>query len=385
MPVRLLITPVLILSLAAFLYGAPPTKWWSDDVEKALAKAKDNRAQLEKAIASVPVEQRPGLTFLIANMPDSDLASLSAEFLLSNLELAYKARREVPWGKDIPEELFLNDVLPYANVDEKRDAWRQEFHDLCLPLVKECKTPTEAVQKLNGELFKKLNLGYSTQRKAPNQGPKESIELGKASCTGLSIVLSDACRSVCIPARLVGTPLWANKSGNHTWVEIWDKGWHFTGACEPDPSGLDRGWFVANAAQAKKDSPHAIYAASFKKTEQHFPLVWARNNKSVPGEDVSERYARPEPANSETVRVLVRVLDASKHRVAAKVTVTPSADPKKPLEGTSRGESADTNDLLSFNLPPGQEFVVTVGDVTKTIKTEKAGQEVTVEFVLPKM
>ena len=148
------------------------------------------------------------------------MRQLSAGFLKENLELAYKARNTVPWGKDIPEELFLNHVLPYANVDESRDPWRKEFMEMCLPMVKDCKTPAEAAQKLNSELYKKVKVGYSTQRKKANQSPKESMEQGKASCTGLSIILSDACRSVCIPARLVGTPLWSNKSGNHTWVEI---------------------------------------------------------------------------------------------------------------------------------------------------------------------
>ena len=41
-------------------------------------------------------------------------------------------------------------MLPYANVDEKRDAWRKEFFELCLPIAKECKTPGEAAHKLNG-------------------------------------------------------------------------------------------------------------------------------------------------------------------------------------------------------------------------------------------
>ncbi|MBN9120619.1 MAG: polyhydroxyalkanoate depolymerase [Planctomycetes bacterium] len=286
-----------LCAFCALVIGSPALaaepRWWSDDVEEALKGAKDNRKELEKALVDVPKDQRKGMAFLVENMPDADLASLKAEFLLTNCDLAYKARRELPWGKDVPEELFLNDVLPYANVDEKRDAWRKEFYEMCLPMVKDCKTPTEAVQKLNKELFAKLKLGYSTQRRAPNQSPKESIEQGKASCTGLSIVLSDAARSVCIPARLVGTPLWVDKRGNHTWVEIWDKGWHFTGACEPDPNGLDRGWFVGAASQAKKDVPeHAIYATSFKKTKQHFPLVWAANNRTVPGENVTDRYAR---------------------------------------------------------------------------------------------
>ena len=113
-----------------------PKSWWTEPVEKALVKAKDNRAELERALASVPQDQRKGMAFLIENMPDSDLKSLKADFLLNNTALAYKARNEVPWGKDIPEKLFLNDVLPYANVDEVRDAWRQEFYDLCMPIAK---------------------------------------------------------------------------------------------------------------------------------------------------------------------------------------------------------------------------------------------------------
>ena len=284
---------VVLLTTGAVRAAGPNDAWWPAEVERALAKAAGNRPELEKALAAVPQNQRTGMAFLIANMPDSDLRALKADFLLTNTALAYQARDEVPWGKDIPEELFLNDVLPYANVDEKRDAWRTEFHDLCMPIAKTCKTPSEAVRKLNAELFKKVNLRYSTERKAPNQSPKESIEQGKASCTGLSIVLSDACRAVSIPARLVGTPLWSDKRGNHTWVEIWDREWHFTGACEPDPAGLDRGWFVGAAAQAQKDSfEHAIYAASFKRTTVHFPLVWAMNRKDVPAENVTDRYAK---------------------------------------------------------------------------------------------
>ncbi|MFO0864765.1 MAG: hypothetical protein U0744_08955 [Gemmataceae bacterium] len=46
-------------------------------------------------------------------------------------------------------------------------------------------------------------------------------------------------------------------------------------------------------SQAKRDSfEHAIYAASFKRGSGHFPLVWAMNNKDVPAENVTDRYAR---------------------------------------------------------------------------------------------
>jgi hypothetical protein len=265
------------------------------EVEQALTRAGDNRAELVKALTAAPAEQRRGMAFLVANMPERDLRSLRADFLLENAALAYRARRELPWGRLIPEDIFLNHVLPYANVDEARHPWRKELYELCLPLVKDCKTPGEAAHRLNSTVFQKLQVRYSTQRKKPHQSPKESIEGGTASCTGLSILLSDACRSVAVPARLVGTPLWASLRGNHTWIEVWDNGWHFTGACEPDPKGLDRGWFVADAAQAKKDSrQHAIYAASFRKTGVIFPLVWAPDRTDVYADNVTDRYAKPE-------------------------------------------------------------------------------------------
>jgi hypothetical protein len=379
----LLLLVVVSSACPGLVMAGPPGAWWADDVEQALAKAKENRPELETVLTAVPRAQRKGMAFLIANMPDGDLKSLRADFLLTNCELAYRARKEMPWGASIPEDIFLNDVLPYANVDEKRDAWRQEFYDLCVPIARQCRTPSEVARRLNGELFKKLNVKYSTKRKAPNQSPRESIEGGLASCTGLSIVLSDACRAVCVPARLVGTPMWMNNRGNHTWVEIWGNGWHFTGACEPDPNGLDRGWFVGDAAQAQKDSPrHAIYAASFQKSKLHFPLVWAMGNKDVPAENVTDRYTKKAGPKTDAVRVSIRVTGADGRRVVVPVTVTERGDPKARVEGESRGETADTNDLLSFDLRSGKEYVIQAAGVEKTVKTAEAGGQQLVEVVL---
>ena len=180
------------------------------------------------------------------------------------------------------EELFFNDVLPYASLDETRERWRPEFYNKCRAIVAKASTATEAVQAINSKIFNLINVHYNTGRKQPNQSPAESIAQGRATCTGLSIILVDACRSVGIASRVAGTPLWTNNRGNHTWSEIWDGGWHFTGSDEYNAAGLNRGWFVGAAAKADKSNwEHSIYATSWKKTGTRFPMVWDIDARQV--------------------------------------------------------------------------------------------------------
>ncbi|TWT32625.1 transglutaminase-like domain-containing protein [Blastopirellula retiformator] len=374
---------LLSLTMATSLSAAE--RWWDQDVAKALSQAGDNRAELRKALADVPEAQRGGMAFLIANMPDQDLRSLTSDFLLSNCKLAYQAKNETAWGKQVPEEIFLNDVLPYANLDEERDDWRQRLFALSMPIVKDCKTASEAALKLNKELFPLLNVKYSTKRRAPNQGPDETMESGVASCTGLSILLVDACRATGIPARVVGTPLWTNNRGNHTWVEIWDDGWHFTGACEAgDAKSLDVGWFVGEAAKAKEDSPqYAIYAASFGKTKTPFPMVWSMRDRTVSAVNVTRSYKPKDPIATKTSKLSVKVVDAQGKRVATDVAVKTPGKQKPLHSGRSKGESVDLNHFLGFDLPPQTEFTLVIEGIERTVQSPAAGEETVVEIQLP--
>jgi Transglutaminase-like superfamily len=330
-------------------------------VEEALTKAGANKAQLTEAWDAVPEDQRAGLKFLLVNMPDRDLQSLSAQFLLNNVALAYQARKEVAWGDQIPEDIFLNDVLPYANINERRDAWRHEFHDRFLKIVKEIKSPSVAAAKLNQVIFPELNVKYSTKRRRADQGPRESMESGLASCTGLSILLIDACRAVGIPARFVGTPLWADKSGNHSWVEIWDNGWHFTGAAEPAGDELDKAWFIDRASTAQIDVPeHAIYAVSFRRTPINFPMVWDRNNRDVFGINVTERYLKMDKSVPPGfVRMRFKTLaPLGNDRCQANVVVRDTSG-QVIFRGQSKDERFDANDHLTAVLPAGQQLATT--------------------------
>lgn len=342
--------------------------WWSSTVDQALERSEKNHGELLLALKEVPVDQRKGLEFLLENMPGEDLKHVSGAFLIRNLAAAYETKKEMPWGKSVPEEIFLNEVLPYVNIDEKREDWRRLLHDQCAPLVVDCKTAAAAAQRLNEKIFPLFKVKYSTKRKKANQSPSESISTGLASCTGLSILLIDACRSVGVPARLAGIPNWIDNRGNHTWVEIWDGRWHFTGAAEPSADGLDHTWFQGDAALAVKDSKeHAIYAASYRKTGLPFPLVWAPGMDYVNAVNVTDNYTKtrkPEVANS--TRLMIKVMDRiGGTRVAAQVTVSDVADQAFHFEGISHDEKVDLNDLLSTPAIPGHKYKIhaSLGDL----------------------
>ena len=339
------------------------------DLEKQLELAGDNRVELERALEQAPAEQRKAFEFLIRNMRRADLQSRSADFLAEDVRLAYESREMFPWKDEIPEEVFLNDVLPFANIDETREAWRSTLREICQPIVKDCQTTEEAAQALNQHFFKTVGVKYSTKRKKANQSPSESMDQGLASCTGLSILLIDACRSVNVPARLVGIPMWKNKKGNHTWVEVWSDGdWHFTGAAEYNADGLDRGWFVKDAALADKSSrKHSIYAASFARTDTTFPMAWSRDqDNTIYAVNVTDRYAKKEsPATLAEDEILVRIRiwnRGKKKRIELPITVRVAGDSSDIGSGKSRNDKADMNDLFEVKLKRETDYELRFGE-----------------------
>ncbi|MFM7738703.1 MAG: transglutaminase-like domain-containing protein, partial [Planctomycetota bacterium] len=279
---------------------------------------------------------------------------------LENVRLAHLGHERSRWRDQVPQDVFLNYVLPYANINERRDDWRGKFSDQFRPIVQGADSISAAAVKLNQQVFPQVKVKYSTQRKRADQSPLESIGSGLASCTGLSVLLIDACRSQGIPARFVGTPLWSDDSGNHSWVEIWDGDWKFTGAAEPTDDALNQGWFVDRASTAKADDPrYAIYAACFQRTPIHFPLVWDRRNKEIPAINVTARYlklAAPLPEGYLTGRFSVRS-ESTGERIAASLRVL-DASGKVLVEGLTKDEAYDTNDYLSVPLKSGERYRV---------------------------
>ena len=354
-------------------------------VADAIGRSGANRGELERALRDVAPAQREGVEFLIAHMPQRDLESLSADFLLENTDFAYRAIAAAPWREQIPSEIFLNDILPYASINERRDRWRRDFHEKCLPLVKDARSPGQAAAMLNQKIYGMFNVRYSTKRNKADQSPYESIESGLASCSGLAVLLIDACRAVGVPARFCGTPLWTDRSGNHSWVEVWDDGWHFTGAAEPAGDALDNVWFGDRASSARRDDRlHAIYASSFRRTPLFFPMVWDRDNRDVSAVNVTDRYtSRAVTLPEGAVPLQVRAIDGNAERVTATVEVRRIGGEER-FDITTNDERFDANDHRTVVVQAEGTYDV-VGEydgrvVRQRVEKPAAGQVITLTF-----
>ncbi|MEN8119441.1 MAG: transglutaminase-like domain-containing protein [Bacteroidota bacterium] len=283
-------TGLLVIILASCNpYPGVPEEY-HQSLDQAFIKAGNNEMELKKTFELAKGEYKIAVAFLLVNMPERDLKSFKADYLINNIEWAFKSKKEFPWSKNVPDSMFLNDVLPYAVLNERRDNWREDFYTRFSKYVKSCKTIEQAIDSVNINIVKEVNVVYSTERPKADQSPFESMDCGLASCTGLSILLVDAFRSMGIPARLAGTPLWTTVKGNHSWVEVWIRGeWYFT---EYYPGkALNNSWFVERAGKANPEKPiHWVYASSFKKTDIKFPLVWDENIDYVYAENVTDRY-----------------------------------------------------------------------------------------------
>ncbi len=341
----------------------------ANTLNDALSIAGGNRIELEKAIELIPKDQLFGLEWIISHMPEEHLKNIKAEFLIKNCDLAYKTKYNTNWGDGIPENIFLDYVLPYTNLNERVDNWRPEFYEKFYPLVESLNSSYEATVLLNQKIYDIVGVKYSKDRPKADQSPFESIESGMASCTGLSILLIDACRSVGIPARFVGTPLWYNNSGNHSWVEIWDKEWHFTGAAEPTGDKLDEAWFVNLANKAiEGDINHGIFAVTWLDTDLYFPMTWLPNSKVYNAIEVTASY-KTVIVDEEYIPIRIRVLDSLGNRKEVLVRIIGKDNFME--EGISKGENFDMNDYLIFMLPKGQQFKIESNNVSITIRVDK--------------
>ena len=191
-------------------------------------------------------DEQEALKFLYAYMPLADVTDYPTSFFADNVRMAFKAREEMPWGKNVPELLFRHFVVPIRVNNEALDNARSVFYNELKDRIKGM-SMMDAILEVNHWCHEKVTYQPSDAR---TSAPLATLKTATGRCGEESTFAVAALRAVGIPARQVYTPRWAHTDDNHAWVEAWADGkWYFLGACEPEPV-LNLGWFNAPASRA---------------------------------------------------------------------------------------------------------------------------------------
>ncbi len=191
------------------------------------------------------------------------------------------------WGEDIPEDVRAHALTPDRVLDEQPCDWRSQLAPLIHPAVQGCRTAREATLTIASRMTELTGIYYDRDRSKPCMNVAEALREKKVSCTGQSIALVCALRSVGIPARAVGVMSWAHVRGNHTWVEAWfEGGWHMIEFNERD---FNTAWVMEGVGMLNPTLFMQRIVAAQEGGPQFFPTVWNLRS-GIRGVDVSERY-----------------------------------------------------------------------------------------------
>ena len=232
--------------------------------------------------------------FLRRALPEEDRIALPDAALERVACHALTVREAMPWGRSIPEWIFRDYVLfPRVN-DEFPEAWHA-------PIWESLRARLAGLSMIEAAL--EVNVWcaeHATYQSTDNRtaGPLTVLRRGCGRCGEESTLLTAALRAAGIPARQMYSPRWAHCDDNHAWVEAWlDGGWHYMGACEPEPEP-DSGWFTAAASKAM-----LVHTRAFGEAPEGERVEREYGNFSIVNRTAA--YAR-------TRRVTVRVADGGR-------------------------------------------------------------------------
>jgi hypothetical protein len=301
---------------------------FSPEIEAVLQQAGGNRAELEKVLkyyGKTPADSLKlrAAEFLIVNMPGKyseyydapwndvatvhlrwtsssdkqmvldtyrlgkpvikeDVKHITADYLINNIELAFKVWREQPWGKHIPFDVFCEEILPYRLSTEPLENWREKalasFADLNRSF-KEDSTVTAVVacSKVNDLLPR-----FRTDMDFPVMNYSQLMASTRGTCNAMAALAVFSMRALGIPVTVDFTHLWPNLRNGHVWNSVRDSmGKHlsFMGA-ESNPGTPHTGSFsIKNKVYRKTFAGRPLPI-----DDKYLPPVIRDNIRDVSGE-----------------------------------------------------------------------------------------------------
>ena len=276
------IPPLFFFFIFIISCTQPTARKYPPTIEKVLSQAKENRSELEDVINHYSKDPSDSLKlkaayFLIANMPGHhyfkgeileeyqsffditldktktgshrtiyrsyedkygpivksklekvyDLNSIESDYLINNIDHAFKVYNEQPWCKNISFNAFCNYILPYRVGDEEPEEWREKFYEQYNPLL-------DSVRSVNGNTIaackvicraikNSIDGGSENIAAFPSLGPEKLDKYRIGTCREQAEFATYIMRALGIPVAMDYTPQWPFRSMGHSWNVVFDK------------------------------------------------------------------------------------------------------------------------------------------------------------------
>ncbi len=268
----------LLTTLAVGMGGIAAQPLYPDDVVKALEKSGKNRGELEKVLAYCTASGDPlklqAAYFLIGNMEghsyvtyflkdtvgnavdfsaldypsydsltsdfkrleaehgtldfdrretQEDLDVITADFLIKQIDYAFRAWRERPWAKKLTFDQFCEYVLPYRGSNEPLEDWREIFwgkYQGVAGKMTDSTDPIEAAKLINTDVMTWFTFDERYYYHPTDQGVTEMLANHKGRCEDMTNATIYAMRANGLAVTSDYTPFWADCGNNHAWNAI---------------------------------------------------------------------------------------------------------------------------------------------------------------------
>ncbi|MEE9442439.1 MAG: transglutaminase-like domain-containing protein [candidate division Zixibacteria bacterium] len=152
-----------------------------------------------------------------------DMETVSADFLINQIDLAFTAWREKPWAGHLNFDEFCRYVLPYRGSNEPLEDWRSHFVKKYAgidTLLENSKDPVEAAGFINKDVRTWFGFDPRYYFHPTDQGMTEMLASGLGRCEDMTNMAIFALRANALAVTSDFTPYWANTGNNHAWNAI---------------------------------------------------------------------------------------------------------------------------------------------------------------------
>ncbi len=268
----------MMVLFVGLLCGCGTQSPYSPEVTEALEAAGDNRVELEQVLEHYAVEgdslKQQAASWLIANMgehcyatytlddstgaevdfnildyPDYetmkaacnaleeshgelefergekilDLDTITADFLIDQIDYAFLSWRDKPWAKALSFDQFRRYVLPYRGSNEPLEPWRETFREMYKDIAGKMTDSTDAIEAaslINSDIRSWFSFDPRYYYHPTDQGLSEMLENRMGRCEDMTNLAIYAMRANGLAVTSDYTPYWANTGNNHAWNAI---------------------------------------------------------------------------------------------------------------------------------------------------------------------